>query len=164
MVSYFWCAIYFCLETYLLVCDISILSIGTFYTCIAHCWSHMLHISHQRPLYYNYTLKEWKVYLFTNPSRIHWGPSNSLILAFSILQSCNSVFYCFLALADQESRKKIWAFRPRIRGYLCTLTDLTLSWPGSLLKTTPLPPGYPWVSGGRHVTPEPRFRGLVLYQ
>ena len=43
-----------------------------------------------------------------------------------------------------------------------TLTDPTLSCPGSLLKTTPLPPGYPWVSGGRYVTPEPIFRGLVL--
>ena len=32
----------------------------------------------------------------------------------------------------------------------------------SLLKTTPTPPGYPWVSGGQYVTPEPRFRGLVL--
>ena len=43
-----------------------------------------------------------------------------------------------------------------------TLTDPTLSCPGSLLKTTPPPPGYPWVSGGRYVTPETRFRGLVL--
>ena len=43
-----------------------------------------------------------------------------------------------------------------------TLTDLDSSCPGSLLKTTPPPPGYPWVSGGRYVTPEPRFRGLVL--
>ena len=34
--------------------------------------------------------------------------------------------------------------------------------PGSLLKTTPPPPGYPWVSWGRYVTPEPRFYGLVL--
>ena len=32
----------------------------------------------------------------------------------------------------------------------------------SLLKTTPPPPGYPWVSGGPYVTQEPRFRGLVL--
>ena len=32
----------------------------------------------------------------------------------------------------------------------------------SLLKTTPLPPGYPWVSGGRYVTLEPRFKGLVI--
>ena len=43
-----------------------------------------------------------------------------------------------------------------------TLTDPPLSRPGSLLKTTPLPPGYPWVSRGQYVTPEPRFRGLVL--
>ena len=43
-----------------------------------------------------------------------------------------------------------------------TLTDPTLSCPGSLLKTTPSPPGYPWVSRGRHGTPESRFRGLVL--
>ena len=43
-----------------------------------------------------------------------------------------------------------------------TLTVPTLRCPGSLLKTTPPPPGYPWVSGGRYVTPEPRFRGLVL--
>ena len=33
---------------------------------------------------------------------------------------------------------------------------------GLLLKTTPPPPGYPWVSGGRYVTPEHRFSGLVL--
>ena len=46
--------------------------------------------------------------------------------------------------------------------YHTTLTDLTLSCPGSLLKTTPTPPGYPWVSGGLYVTPEPKFRGLVL--
>ena len=43
-----------------------------------------------------------------------------------------------------------------------TLTDLTLSCLESLLKTTPLPPGYPWVSGGRHVTPESISSGLVL--
>ena len=43
-----------------------------------------------------------------------------------------------------------------------TLTDLDSSFPGSLLKTTPPPPGYPWVSGGRYVTQEPRFNGLVL--
>ena len=30
-----------------------------------------------------------------------------------------------------------------------TLTDLTLSYPGSLLKTTPPPPGYPWFRGAR---------------
>ena len=43
-----------------------------------------------------------------------------------------------------------------------TLTDPTLSCPGPLLKTTPPPPGYPWVSGVQYVTPEPRNRGLVL--
>ena len=43
-----------------------------------------------------------------------------------------------------------------------TLTDRTLSCPGSLLKTTPPPPGYSWVFGGRYVASEPRFRGLVL--
>ena len=42
------------------------------------------------------------------------------------------------------------------------MTDPTLSCPESLLKTTPPPPGYPWVSGGRYVTPESRLRGLVL--
>ena len=43
-----------------------------------------------------------------------------------------------------------------------TLTDLTLSCPGSLLITTPPPPGYPWLSGGCYVTAKPRFKGLVL--
>ena len=43
-----------------------------------------------------------------------------------------------------------------------TLTNLDSSCPGSLLKTPPPPPGYPWVSGGRYVTHEPRFSGLVL--
>ena len=43
-----------------------------------------------------------------------------------------------------------------------TLTDLDSSCPESLLKTTPPPPGYPWVSGGWYVTQEPRFSGLVL--
>ena len=43
-----------------------------------------------------------------------------------------------------------------------TLADLDSSCPRSLIKTTPTPPGYPWASGGRYVTPEPRFRGLVL--
>ena len=46
--------------------------------------------------------------------------------------------------------------------YYFTLTDPTLSCPGPLLKTTPPPPGYPWVSGVWYVTPEPRNRGLVL--
>ena len=46
--------------------------------------------------------------------------------------------------------------------YLHTLTDLDSSCPRSLLKTAPPPPGYLWVSGGRYVTPEPRFSGLVL--
>ena len=45
---------------------------------------------------------------------------------------------------------------------LATLTDPTLSCPRSLLKTTPPPPGYPWVSEGRYVTLERTFRGLVL--
>ena len=44
----------------------------------------------------------------------------------------------------------------------CILTEPTLICPRSLLDTTPPPPGYPWVSGGRYVTPDPRFRGLVL--
>ena len=43
-----------------------------------------------------------------------------------------------------------------------TQTDLDSSCPGSLLKATPPPPGYPWVSGVRYVTPELRFSGLVL--
>ena len=43
-----------------------------------------------------------------------------------------------------------------------TLTDLDSSCPGSLLKTTLPPPGYPWISGGQYGTPEPRFSGLVL--
>ena len=43
-----------------------------------------------------------------------------------------------------------------------TLTNLDSRCPGSLLKATPPPPGYPWVSGVRYVTPEPRFSGLVL--
>ena len=43
-----------------------------------------------------------------------------------------------------------------------TLSDLDSICPGSLLKTTPPPPGYPWVSEVTYVTPEPRFSGLVL--
>ena len=46
--------------------------------------------------------------------------------------------------------------------YHTTLTDLGSRCLGSLLKTAPPPPEYPWVSGGRYVTPEPRFSGLVL--
>ena len=42
------------------------------------------------------------------------------------------------------------------------MTDLDSSCPGSLLKTTPPPLGYPWLSGGWYVTPEPRFSALVL--
>ena len=45
---------------------------------------------------------------------------------------------------------------------LRTLTDLSSSCPRSLLKTTPTPPGCPWVPGGPGITPEPSFRGLVL--
>ena len=59
---------------------------------------------------------------------------------------------------EPESRNLLIICKTRNR----TLTDLTLSCPESLLKTTPPPPGYPWVSGGRYVTPKPRFRGLVL--
>ena len=44
----------------------------------------------------------------------------------------------------------------------CPLTDLDSSCPRSLLKTTPQPPGYPWISWGLYMTPEPRFKGLVL--
>ena len=44
----------------------------------------------------------------------------------------------------------------------CTLTDLDSICPGSLLKTTPPPPGYPWGSRSRYMTPESRFSGLVL--
>ena len=47
-------------------------------------------------------------------------------------------------------------------GYPLKLKDPSSSCPRSLLKTTPPPPGYPWVSRGWYVTPEPRFSGLVL--
>ena len=40
--------------------------------------------------------------------------------------------------------------------------DPDSSCPGALLKTTPQPQGYPWVSGDCYVTPEPRFSCLVL--
>ena len=43
-----------------------------------------------------------------------------------------------------------------------TLTDLGAKCLGSLLKATPPPQGYPWVSGGPYVTPEPKFSDLVL--
>ena len=43
-----------------------------------------------------------------------------------------------------------------------TLTDLDSCCPRSLLKTTSLPPEYPLVSGVWYVTPEPRFKGLVI--
>ena len=49
-----------------------------------------------------------------------------------------------------------------VQSFTTTLTDRTPSCPGSLLKTTPTPQGYPWVSRGWYVTPEPRFSGLVL--
>ena len=44
----------------------------------------------------------------------------------------------------------------------CTLTYMDSSCHGSLLKTTPTPLRYPWVSGGRNVTPESKSSGLVL--
>ena len=59
---------------------------------------------------------------------------------------------------DATNYDQFWKILPQN----CTLTDSTLSCPGSLLKTTPPPPGYPWVSGGQYVTPEPRFSGLVI--
>ena len=43
-----------------------------------------------------------------------------------------------------------------------TLTVLSSSCPRSLQKTTPTPPGCPWVPGGPGIIPEPSFRGLVL--
>ena len=43
-----------------------------------------------------------------------------------------------------------------------TQTNLDYSCPGSLIKTTPPSPGYPWVSGVRYMTPEPKLSGLVL--
>ena len=52
--------------------------------------------------------------------------------------------------------------RPTGVAFQCTLTDPSSSSPRSLLKTTPPPPGCPWVPGGPEATPEPSFRGLVL--
>ena len=46
--------------------------------------------------------------------------------------------------------------------YRTTLTDLDSSCPGSLTKTTPPPPGYPWVSRGQLGTQEPYFNGPKL--
>ena len=43
-----------------------------------------------------------------------------------------------------------------------TLTDLDSIHPGSLLKTTPPPPGLSWVSWGWYMIPEHRFSSLVL--
>ena len=37
---------------------------------------------------------------------------------------------------------------------ICTLTGMTSSCPDSLLKATPPPPGYPWVSGSRKGPPQ----------
>ena len=57
------------------------------------------------------------------------------------------------------SRNDTYNFR---NGFYYTLTNLSSSCPRSLLKTTPTPPGCPWVPGGPGITPEPSFRGLVL--
>ena len=72
--------------------------------------------------------------------------------------------YWQLKPADIDHKMLYFALRVQTmdRGGPGTLTDPTLSCPEPLLKTTPPPPGYPWVSGGWYVTPEPRFRGLVL--
>ena len=60
-------------------------------------------------------------------------------------------------LSKLSSRSKT---RSLLLGSRLTLTDLDSICPGSLLKTTPTLPGYPWVSGGQYVTPEYRFSGL----
>ena len=46
--------------------------------------------------------------------------------------------------------------------YTDTLAYTESSSPRSLINTTPAPTGYPWISGGRYKTPQPRIRGLVL--
>ena len=48
-----------------------------------------------------------------------------------------------------------------------TLTGMISCCPDSFIKTTPLPPGYPWVSGAQEGPPQPvcpqqRIRSLVL--
>ena len=43
-----------------------------------------------------------------------------------------------------------------------TLTGMTSCCPDSFIKTTPPPPGYPWVSGGQEGPPQQRIRGLAL--
>ena len=53
-------------------------------------------------------------------------------------------------------------WKVRVFDHKDALTELDSSCPGSLLKTTPLPSGCPWVPRGPEVTPEPSFRGLVL--
>ena len=66
---------------------------------------------------------------------------------------------------DQLTRLKRISFLAAAEGRIeihHTLTNLDSRCPRSLLKTAPPPPGYPQISGGRYVTPEPRFSGLVL--
>ena len=43
-----------------------------------------------------------------------------------------------------------------------TLSDRCPSCPRSLVKTTPPPPGYPWVTGDWKKPPEPEFKGFLL--
>ena len=60
-------------------------------------------------------------------------------------------------IADETGLRKIFW-----RGCRFTQTNLDSCCHGSILKTTPSPPGYSWVSGGCYVTPQLRFSGLVL--
>ena len=54
---------------------------------------------------------------------------------------------------------------PRVHGRVLswrTLTGMTSCCPDSFIKTTPPPPGYPWVSGLQEGPPQQRILGLVL--
>ena len=49
-----------------------------------------------------------------------------------------------------------------IKSFEHTLTGMISCCPDSFIKTTPPPPGYPWVSGVQEGPPQQRIRGLVL--
>ena len=75
----------------------------------------------------------------------------------------------FAKISNRSFNRTVCLIETSASAFSTVESSISTHWPiwtpivrGSLLKTTPPPPGYPLVYGGRYVTPEPKLRALVL--
>ena len=92
---------------------------------------------------------------------------SALCWIFKKIPLWNFWFFLFGHFSFVQAFKFSWKWaRDLLELFQCSaegwVGHTTFSCPGSLLKSTPPLPRYPWVSWGNYMTPEARLSGLVL--